>query len=150
MSAPYATHSEAAPPRPGWERVGVPWELDRTGREGGSVEAWFSATMKRSGIKYNQNLLAYTVSLTGVGQLAERRSAEATLQWARRGEERRGVLRPCSHAAQLYDRNDCLFYFSPLDACPPRCWTPDAVLYNSAQMVAAVTPTVVQLTTRGQ
>lgn len=42
---------------------------DREGGRGGSMEAQFSGTMKRSGIKYKQNLLEYTVSLTGVGQL---------------------------------------------------------------------------------
>lgn len=57
--------------------------------EGGSTEARLSATMKRSGIKYKQNLLQYTVSLTWVGQLAERRSAGATVQWAQGGQERR-------------------------------------------------------------
>ena len=33
-------------------------------REGGSMGASLSATMKRSGIKYKQKLLQYTVSLT--------------------------------------------------------------------------------------
>lgn len=65
LSVPYLPHSEAAPPRPARERVGVPWELDKTGRErGDSMEARLSAIMKRSGIKYKQNLLQYTVSLT--------------------------------------------------------------------------------------
>lgn len=33
LPVPYVPHSEATPPRPAQESVGVPWELARTGRE---------------------------------------------------------------------------------------------------------------------
>lgn len=56
---------------------------------GNSMEAKLSAFLKRSGIKYKQNLPQYTVSFTWVGQLAERRAAGATVQWAQEGQERR-------------------------------------------------------------
>jgi len=67
----------------------------RGGRGGGSMEARLSATMKRSGIKYKQNLLQYTVSLIWVEQRAEMRSARATVQWVQGGQEGRGEER-CS------------------------------------------------------
>lgn len=78
------------PGQPGKEWGSLGNWTGQGGREGGSMEARLSATMKRSGIKYKQNLFQYTVSLTWVGQLTERRSAGATVQWGQGGQQRRG------------------------------------------------------------
>lgn len=88
LLAPLWGRSTQASPGESGGPLGTGQDKDREER-GSRMETRLSASLKRSGIKYKQNVPQYTVSLTWVGQLAERRAAEATVQWALEGQERR-------------------------------------------------------------